>query len=438
MRNALSLIVVQRLWQGLAGLLTVLIIATTLTRDQQGWYYTFVSIAALYSIFEMGLSTAILQMTAQMFVKLHWLDGGRVEGELGSEFRSFHSASVQVFALVSIAFLAISFAVGMYVFEYRASLNVARTVWLYPWLFLVIFTSANMLTLPFLAVLEGSGEIVEVYKVRLVQGFSGAIFCWIVLLLGGGLWACAAMPLASFLVASCWIVTKRRGLLGMVGGDCRDKSFDWVANIWPHQWRLGINWISIFFMSQLATPILFYYCDPVIAGRMGLSLTIVHMLGIVSQSWIARRVPMMSQAVVKREWHILDDLFKKDLTHSLVVFFLGAMGLVVCFQLLSHTHYIERVLPFWQFVGLLGFVFFYHINGALSAQLRSYRREPLVWIFLIGSLMILAGSIIAANFGSVGLVVLVMLGVQVLFISPLSFLFWRRYNRVLRAEASVL
>ena len=140
MRNALSLIVVQRLWQGLAGLLTVLIIATTLTRDQQGWYYTFVSIAALYSIFEMGLSTAILQMTAQMFVKLHWLDGGRVEGELGSEFRSFHSASVQVFALVSIAFLAISFAVGMYVFEYRASLNVARTVWLYPWHFLVIFT----------------------------------------------------------------------------------------------------------------------------------------------------------------------------------------------------------------------------------------------------------------------------------------------------------
>jgi hypothetical protein len=438
MRNALSLILIQRLWQGLAGLFTVLIVTTTLSLDQQGWYYTFISIAALYSIFEMGLSTAILQMTAQMFVKLHWLVGGRVEGEVSSEFRSFHSASVRVFGLVSIAFLFISFVVGLYVFDHRESLKDVGSVWLYPWIFLIVFTSANMLTLPFLAVLEGSGEIVEVYKVRLIQGFFGAILCWLVLLSGGWLWAAAAMPLSGFLVAGYWIASKRRGLFEMIDLDSRDKSFDWSGRVWPHQWRLGINWVSVFFMSQLATPILFYYCDPVVAGRMGLSLTIVHMLGIVSQSWIARRVPMMSQAVVKREWRILDDLFRKDLTHSLIVFLLGAMGLVICYQLIADTSYVERVLPFWQFVGLLGFVFFYHINGALSAQLRSYRREPLVWIFLIGSLIILIGSILGASSGSVGSVVLVMLSVQALFISPLSFLLWRRYNKILRLEASVL
>lgn len=92
MQNALLFIIGQRIWQGLAGLLTVLIITTTLTSIQQGWYYTFVSIAALYSIFEMGLSTAILQITAQMFVRLHWLNGGRVSGENGSEFISFHES----------------------------------------------------------------------------------------------------------------------------------------------------------------------------------------------------------------------------------------------------------------------------------------------------------------------------------------------------------
>ena len=107
-------------------------------------------------------------------------------------------------------------------------------------------------------------------------------------------------------------------------------------------------------------------------------------------------------------------------------------------EVLANARYIERILPFWQFVGLLGFVFFYHINGALSAQLRSYRREPLVWVFVIGSLMILIGSIIGASSGSVVSVVLVMLGVQALFISPLSFLLWRRYNRILRAEMSAL
>lgn len=435
--RSLLFIFLQRLWQGVAGLITVLIITTTLNSNQQGWYYTFLSIAALYSIFEMGLSTAILQKTAKMFVKLHWLNGGRVAGDTSDEFRSFHLASVRVYAFISAAFLVVSFLIGSYLFENRDSRAVPTSVWMFPWLSLIIFTAANIMTLPFLAVLEGSGEIAEVYKLRLFQGFIGAILCWIVLVSGGWLWASAAPPMASFLVASLWIINKRRGLLGIISRHSRVNSFDWLGNVWPHQWRLGINWISVFFMSQLATPILFYYCDPVIAGRMGLSLTIVHMLGIVSQSWITQRIPMMSQAVVRREWHILDDLFRKDLAHSLVVFFLGAAALLVSFQLLSHTHYIERVLPFWQFVGLLFFVFFYHINGALSAQLRSYGREPLVWVFLLGSLMILVGSIIGAHFGSVRSVVLVMVSVQVFFIFPLSFFLWRRYNIILREEASV-
>ena len=50
-RSALSTIVLQRLWQGLAGLVTVAVIAATLSQEQQGWYYTFLSVAALYSAF---------------------------------------------------------------------------------------------------------------------------------------------------------------------------------------------------------------------------------------------------------------------------------------------------------------------------------------------------------------------------------------------------
>ncbi len=50
MKSALPLILAQRLWQGGAGLITVVIITLTLTHEQQGWYYTFIGVAALYSI----------------------------------------------------------------------------------------------------------------------------------------------------------------------------------------------------------------------------------------------------------------------------------------------------------------------------------------------------------------------------------------------------
>jgi len=153
------------------------------------------------------------------------------------------------------------------------------------------------------------------------------------------------------------------------------------------------------------------------------------MLGILSQSWIAQRVPAMSQAVVKREWAILDHLFKKDFTQSLVVFVLGALMLVVAHMLISKTGYIVRVLPFWPFVGLLLFVFFCHINGALSAQLRSFQREPLIWVSVAGALIIVPASIYAAKLHSFGGMVMIMLGVQVILVFPLSYFIWRRCNK---------
>ncbi len=434
-KSGLSLIVAQRVWQGFAGLLTVLVIGFTLTQEQQGWYYTFLSIAALYSVFEMGLATALVQVTAYMFVKLHWLPQGRVAGEAVSAFTSFFSRSVKVYIYFAMAFFIVSLSVGYYIFSHKTSHAVLMETWLWPWLLLVSMTACSMLTLPFFAVVEGSGEIAEVYKIKLMQGVLGAIACWLVLLSGGWLWATVMVPLCSVLVVAIWLIKKRIYLIQSVFAVISSSSFDWNREIFPLQWRIGLNWISVFFMSQLATPILFYYQNPVVAGQMGLSLAIVNMLAIVSQSWIARRVPALAQAVARREWEILDHLFKKDLRHSVIVFFAGAFVIMTTHYWVSNTAYFARVLPFWPFIGLLGFVFFYHINSAFSSQLRSFKREPLAWVSLAGAMLILPGSIYAAKFFSVNGVVIVMLSVQVLLVFPLSYLLWRKYNKNWRSAS---
>lgn len=433
--NGLSLIIAQRLWQGLAGLVTVVVITFTLTQEQQGWYYTFLSLAALYSIFEMGLSLALIQVTAHMFVKLHWLPQGRVGGESVPMFMSFLSRSVKVYFVFASAFLVISFLVGLYVFSHKTSQQISSGIWLLPWFLLVAVTAFNMMTLPFLAVLEGSGEIAEVYSVRLTQGILGGFVCWLVLLMGGWLWAAIMMPLCSLLVVGFWLGKKRKGLVQYSFNSIHSDKFDWYKELWPLQWRVGLNWIGVFLMSQLATPILFYYQNPVVAGQMGLSLTIAHMLGILAQSWITRRVPAMSKAVAKREWDLLDHLFKKDITHSLIVFFSGVLILLFAHHLISKTDYSERILPFWSFAGLLGFVLFYHITGAFSAQLRSFQQEPLVWISLLGGFFILTGSIYEAKIHSADGVVVVMLSVQAVLVFPLSYFLWRSCNKKWRSSS---
>jgi len=368
-----------------------------------------------------------------MFVKLHWLPQGRVAGEAAAMFASFFSRSVKVYAFFALVFLLVALAVGFNIFSHKTSQTVSAEMWRLPWVFLVMITALNMLTLPFLAVVEGSGEIAEVYKIRLVQGVTGALACWLVLYFGGWLWAAMMMPLCGILVTAFWILKKRIGLMRGLVKSSAGASFDWNHEILPLQWRIGLNWISVFLMSQLATPILFYYQNPVVAGQMGLSLTIAHMLGIVAQSWIARRVPALSQAVAKKEWGVLDHLFKKDLRHSLIVFFAGAFIIMTMHYLVSKTEYFTRVLPFWSFAGLLVFVLFYHINGAFSAQLRSFKKEPLAWVSLIGALLILPGSIYAAKLYSASGVVIVMLGVQALFVFPLSYFLWRKLNKSWRS-----
>lgn len=429
LKSSLSIIVLQRVWQGLAGVLTVLVIGLTLSEEQQGWYYTFLSLSALYSLFEMGLTTALIQVTAHMFVKMHWLPQGRVAGENSELFKSFFIKSIKIYLLLALVFLLISLIVGFYIFSYKSSLTLKTSAWILPWLFLVMITALNMVTLPFLAVVEGGGGIAEVYKVKLLQGVLGAIATWVVLSIGGWLWATMMLPLFGILTSIYWLVKKRIFLLKVINLNRRGAFFNWSNEIFPFQWRVGLNWISVFVMSQLATPILFYYQTPVIAGQIGLSLTIAHMLGIVAQSWIARRLPALSQAVARREWEILDLLFIKDFKNSLFVFVLGAVIAIAMHYGVSNTEYSSRMLPFWPFVGLLGFVFFYHINGAFASQLRSFKREPLVWVSLIGAAIILPGIVYTAKKFSVNEVVLVMLSAEALIVFPLSFLLWRKYNK---------
>jgi hypothetical protein len=430
--KSLLFILTQRIWQGVGGVLTIFLIAHTLSPDQQGWFYTFVSIASLYTLFEMGLSAALIQVAAHLFIKLRWLPQGGVAGKNAKMFTSFLSTSVKTYFKFACLFLGVAFLVGYFVFIQKGGSTVEGRVWLWPWIALLIGTALNMMALPFFAVIEGSGEISEVYSVRLFQGLIGSIFCWLVLMSGGDLWAASMVPILGAMISFIWIYKKRPQLFKIALLKEAGKKFNWSKEIWPLQWRLGINWISLFLMSQLSTPILFYFQNSTIAGQMGLSLTIAHMLGILSQSWITRRVPHMSQAAAKKEWHILDDLFKKDFVRSMCVFLLGVFLIMIVHGVISQTIYANRVLEFWPFLGLLIFSFFYYINIALAIQLRSYRKEPLVWVSSAGGLLILIATAIAAKYLSVNEVVLVMLATQVFLISPLSITIWRNRNREYR------
>lgn len=413
----------------------MLLITTQLDPVAQGWYYTFVSVAALYSVFEMGLSTAVLQVTAHKFLRLGWSASG-VVGNGAAEFGGFVAKSVRAYLITALLFFMVVYPIGIYLFNDRVATLAQPLAWVAPWTALVLLTSLGLLALPFLAVIEGSGAIAEAYAVRLAQGVVGSFACWLLLLDDAALWATSMMGLAVLCVVPVWLRTRRQNLWLLVRQHWSSNHFDWAKELWPLQWRVGLGWISVFAWSQLATPIVFFYQGPIAAGQMGLSLTVAHMLGLFAQSWIARGVPSMSQAVARQDWEQLSNIFAYDLKKALRVFFGGSVVVLALWLLLSNTTYIERVLSGEAFFALFLFVFFYLVNGALAVQLRSFKKEPLMGVFLLGGVLSLLGTWWAAQY-SVSAVAYCMLLVQMMVVFPLAYRTWKIKNKAWQLEPQV-
>jgi hypothetical protein len=422
----LAVIVGQRLWQALAGVVTILFVVRFLTADEQGWYYTFVSVAALYSLFEMGLAAAVIQTSAHFFVHLRWLAKGEVRGDNARPFESFVASGARAYLRMAGLFVGAALVLGGAYFSTKAATYTGGASWLSPWVLVVLATAVNMMTLPFFAIVEGSGALTEVYGIRLLQGVGGASMCWVILASGGSLWAAAAVPAMGAAIATVWLLARRPALGVMAKKSPVAADFDWRTEVWPLQWRIGVGWVGVFLMSQLSTPILFYFQDPAVAGQMGLSLTIAHMLGILAQSTFVRSVVPMSRAVAQQDWAGLSRIFRRSLLALVSLFGIGAFVVWLGYQVFAQSSYIHRLLPIEQMAGLLVFVLFYQLNGAFATHIRAFRREPLAWISALGAALIVVGSLVVAPHYSAFGVIVVMVATQLLVVFPLSLWIWRK------------
>jgi O-antigen/teichoic acid export membrane protein len=275
---------------------------------------------------------------------------------------------------------------------------------------------------------------------RLSQGILGSLACWLMLWNGAGLWAVVMIPLFGVLVTGTWLKLRFPELLLIAFDQGKEmvrhathNSLTWSTEVWPLQWRFGMNWFASYMLTQIYTPMLFYLSGSVTAGQMGVSFAIANMLAVISNAWTSRHVAVMAQLVLDRDWLSLDRLFKKDLLYSSTFYVCSALLLCLAHHLLEPTKYGQRVLAFWPFAGLLMIGLITHLTGSLAAQLRAFQKEPLVWVMLMGAGFIVPLALYAASHYAAAGVIAVILLVQVGFVLPVSVLVWWRSQLELKA-----
>ncbi|WP_206951645.1 hypothetical protein [Trinickia acidisoli] len=430
-RPDLASILALRVWQAGAGLVSTILAIKYLTPELQGWYYSFLSVASLYTLFDLGLSTVLLQVAAHSFVGLRWAHGNRLVGARSAHFKSLLGKSVRWYAAAAIAFFVLLLPGGWIFFASKAS---AGITWAPCWLVLCAVTAGGLIVLPFLSLIEGSGRISQVYSVRLVTAMLGSLGCWAALVAGGGLWATTMTPAMALCVPLVWLARRHRPLVAIARDEPGD-SYRWREEVWPLQWRLALNWLCAYLLTQINIPNLFRTQGAIVAGQFGLSLTVVNTICLISQSWLLRRVPAMAQAAAVHDWPKLDHLFWRDFGIMLGVFTVGATAFLGLASLVANLPVAHRLLPWPQLLGLTVFAFATQFTSALALQLRSFRREPLVWLNVCTTLITLPAAFYATRHDSSAGLIAVLASMAVALNLPIGIVIWYRCNRDWRATA---
>ncbi|KUM03991.1 hypothetical protein KIF53_15020 [Chromobacterium subtsugae] len=394
--RAILYVLLNRGWTLLAGFVTLYLISATMSKAEQGYYYTFSSILALQIFFELGFSGIIAQFASHEMAKLHWR-GGDIVGDSQSRQRllSLFRLAIKWYGVISLLTVFLLNTAGFYFFS--SSARQSGVDWHLPWMLLTLGATLNLFLSPLLALFEGSGLVANVSALRLMQSMVAYSSGWLLLLNDGKLYTAAAISIMTAAVGFYWL-GKHYGaflkslLQNLPGKD--DAGICWRREIWPMQWRIALSWLSGYFISQLFTPLAFRYQGTEAAGQLGMSLSIVTTMSTVASAWLTTKLPSFGMLIAGRQAAQLMALFRKSSLQSIAV--LLAQHSLFFILLLAMRHYqfafASRLLEPIDILWLLLAAQACHIVFLQAAYIRAHKIEPYLKHAILLALLISSSS----------------------------------------------
>ncbi len=387
------------------GPVTALLVATRFSPQVQGYYYTFGSLTGTLSILEVGLGQAIVQLASHEWAALRWSVGDRVVGEAVALARltDLGRQSVKWYgALAVMALFAVGPAGGL------LFASDGGTHWFWPWTASCLTMAAALLVLPVFSLLQGCGRVADFWLYRWIQQIVNPITLWAAIGAGAGLWT----PAIAAAVGICWsigfLLWRSQGLLEMISRrPLVRSSMSWRADVWPLQWRVAMAWASVNLTMQMLVPVLFYFSGPVIAGRMGLTVTLANVVTAVASAWIVTKGPGLGVLAAQRKYQELDELFYRGLRRCVAA---GVGGAAVVWTGVLALGWLElplraRILSPLPAALLLAASIPNSVILGVSTYFRAYRAEPLAPMLLSGSGVVIALAVlVGARWGATGIV----------------------------------
>lgn len=420
-----------RVWQVPAGLVTTILIALFFSKADQGIYYTLGSLIGLQALADSGLLNVILHVVSHDWAELRLDDRGFVRGPRRSRQRL--SAIIRFgliwFALAAPILFAIGMIVGFTTFEKQ---QVTATVF-GPLLLAMMMASVSLVLTPLVAILEGCNQVNVVNRYRLMQAVTGSIVVWICLVGGMNLWT----PLFAILVQAIWeaaLIFVRYRKLFCQAWRTTAKNFDWRTEIWPLQWRVGIQSAVRYLAVFPMLPVLFAYQGADVAGQVGMTWQVLNNILMMAYAWVRTRAPEFGRLIALRDVQALQRLFLQTTIGSTVLLVSGLSAFwILVFGLRLGTldwgtkladRFLDPVAMAWFAAALIPL----HLSVCFGTHLRSQKIDPIWKVSVVSYLVLGAAIYVAARYigpASVGAAMLVVFAGMAVPV----FLIWLHYHR---------
>ncbi|MEP3482715.1 MAG: hypothetical protein ABJZ55_25955 [Fuerstiella sp.] len=386
--NSVRWALATRVWQIMAGAISMYLLYRCLSSVERGYYMTLWSFVAMQILVDLGFSIAVVNFSSHEWTHLKLNDQGAIEGPEHPYARliGLGQFTARWFAVGSVGFLFIAGLPSDYLFSQKNDPSIA---WKIPLWSVMVASAISLFCSPFLAMLEGCGQLPRVYRFRFYQAVLTNMVVWGTLLLGGGLYAAVA---AAGVRAACevaFLLGPYRSFFRPLWSE-RVSGFQWKKEFWPVQWRLAIGGGLSYFAYNLFNPVMFHYHSEKLAGQMGMTRQLLITIQSAAQTWLNVRVPQFGQLIAKRHFLTLDRLFFKALLVSSIVLLLGGGMFVLGVMALeySESRYSGVLLPVAPTVlFLVGFLVF-QVPFAQTVYLRAHCKEPVFVATVISNLLI--------------------------------------------------
>ena len=432
--RAIAYTTIARAIQAVGGFVTIFLVALFMSKEEQGYYYTFNSILSIQIFVELGLGGIITQYVAHEFAFLRINCNNQIEGdELHfSRLASLTHFFAKWYVIAAILLFVILVIVGFNFFNnYSTNESIE---WKSPWLILIIATSLNLLLSPLFAFFEGINRVADIAFIRMVTQISSLICIWAILICGGKLYAISFTSVINLLV-NVFLVFNYKGLIKILQSVLKKTNrvkIEYFKEIFPYQWRIALSWMSGYFIFQLFNPVLFATCGPEVAGKMGMSLTVLNGILNLTLSWTTTNVPSWSSLIAMKRYEELDKSFNKVLNSSSFVCLLGIVVFLAGLYILKSLGFqlYDRFLPLYLSAILSTTIFFNNIINAWATYLRCHKKEPFLLQAVVIGICSAISTLLTAKFIGVHGVVIGYASV-VFFISlPLSYYIYTSKKKI--------